>query len=190
MNIERWFPTPVLWHDVSEETAKKIGDDFFSKEDAIKLTLKNGVWGDNITSSFGLEADFITCFELLELGNRIDEAVHELAKAFNVHDKLIRKDSWVNYQTKYQYQNVHTHPGNIISTCYYIQATPEDGVFRIHPPKSELNMWVDIKDYESISYKPRTGLILAFPSSTEHSVSQNLTDNTRISISCNYQFER
>jgi uncharacterized protein (TIGR02466 family) len=185
VNIERWFPTPVLWHDAPQEVATRIQADFFSKEDAIKSTLQNNVWGDNITSSFEGTVDFITSFNLDELGELIDTAVHELATTFNIHKKLVRKESWVNYQNKYQYQNVHTHTGSVVSTCYYIQATPEDGVFRIHPPKAEMGIW-DID--ETITYKPRTGLVLAFPSTMDHSVSQNLTDNTRISISCNYMF--
>jgi uncharacterized protein (TIGR02466 family) len=123
---------------------------------------------------------------LRELGDVIDEAVHTLLQKFNVSKKIVRNESWVNYQNKYQYQNVHTHAGSAVSTCYYIQATPEDGVFRIHPPKVEMGVW-DIA--ETIVYKPRTGLVLAFPSTMDHSVSQNLTDNTRISISCNYIFK-
>jgi uncharacterized protein (TIGR02466 family) len=189
MNIELWFPTPVLWHDTPCEVSDRIKADFFLKENEIKSTLQNNVWGDNITSSFGADPDFISRFELYELGNVIDEAVHKLAKTFNVGKNLVRKESWVNYQNKYQYQNVHTHTGKIVSACYYIQATPEDGVFRMHPPKAELSTWAGAESHETISYKPRTGLILAFPSSMEHSVSQNLTDNTRISISCNYIFE-
>jgi uncharacterized protein (TIGR02466 family) len=185
MNVERWFPTPVLWHDAPQEVATRIQADFFSKEDAIKGTLQNNVWGDNITSSFEVGVDFITRFNLNELGELIDTAVHELATSFNIHQKLVRKESWVNYQNKYQYQNVHTHTGNAVSTCYYIQATPEDGVFRVYPPKAEMGIW-DISG--TVTYKPRTGLVLAFPSTMEHSVSQNLTDNTRISISCNYIF--
>ena len=186
MNIERWFPTPVLWHDASQEVATKIQADFFSKEEAIKNTLQNNVWGDNITSSFEMGVDFISRFNLYELGNLVDTAVQELATAFNIPKKLVRTESWVNYQNKYQYQNVHTHTGSTVSTCYYIQATNEDGVFRIHPPKAGMGMW-DISG--TITYKPRTGLVLAFPSTMEHSVSQNLTDNTRISISCNYIFK-
>ena len=186
MNIERWFPTPVLWHDTPQEVAGRIKADFFSKENEVKSMLQNNVWGDNITSSFGAGVDFIAQFELHELGNIADEAVHALLKEFCINKKAFRNESWVNYQNKYQYQNVHTHPGSAVSTCYYIQATPEDGVFRIHPPKEETGVW-DIAG--TITYKPRTGLVLAFPSTMNHSVSQNLTDNTRISISCNYIFK-
>jgi len=189
MNIEKWFPTPVLWHDTNQALAKRIQDDFFLKEKGIKRLLKNGVWGDNITSSFSVERDLISYFELHELGGVIDEAVHTLAKTFNIHRSLIRKESWVNYQSKYQYQNVHAHTGSIVSTCYYIQATTEDGDFIAYPPRNELSMWVGTEGLETVSYKPRTGLVLAFPSSMDHSVSQNLTDNIRISISCNYLFQ-
>lgn len=189
MKIECWFPTPILWHDVSKETARNIQVDFFSKEKDIKLTLQNGVWGDNISSSFSSNIDFISHFGLLELGKVADEAVHKLATTFSIDRELVRKGSWVNYQNKYQYQNVHTHVGNIVSICYYIHATPEDGEFRAYAPKQELAMWAGMKGYETVSYKPRTGLILAFPSSMEHSVGQNLTDNTRISISANYMFK-
>ena len=188
MNIERWFPTPVLWHDAPQEVATRIQADFLSKEDAIKSTLQNNVWGDNITSSFeeGVIFDFVSHFNLYELGELIDTAVHQLATSFNIHKKLIRNESWVNYQNKYQYQNIHTHGGNVVSTCYYIQATNEDGAFRIHPPKAGMGMW-NISG--TTTYQPRTGLVLAFPSTMDHSVSQNLTDNTRISISCNYMFK-
>jgi uncharacterized protein (TIGR02466 family) len=189
MKIECWFPTPVLWHDIPQETAKRIQADFFSKESNIKLMLKNGTWGDNITSSFDSNVDFISHFGLLELGKVVDEAAHKLASTFNIGGELVRKGSWVNYQDKYQYQNVHTHVGNIVSICYYIQATPEDGEFRAYAPKQELAMWAGMKEHETVGYKPRTGLVLAFPSSMEHSVSQNLTDNTRISISANYVFK-
>jgi uncharacterized protein (TIGR02466 family) len=186
MNIERWFPTPVLWHDAPQGVADRIKADFFSKENEIKSVLKNNSWGDNITSSFELGVDFISRFDLHELGEFIDDAVHELTTSFNIPKKLIRNESWVNYQNKYQYQNTHTHTGSVVSTCYYIQATPEDGDFKIHPPKSEMGIW---GVGETVAYKPRTGLVLAFPSTVSHSVGQNLTDNTRISISCNYLFK-
>jgi uncharacterized protein (TIGR02466 family) len=189
MNVERWFSTPVLWHDVPQETSKKISDDFFSKEDDIKRALQNGTWGDNITSSFASTVDFISRFELYELSEVVAQAAHELTKVANVHRKLIRKESWVNYQNKYQYQNMHAHSMYDISVCYYIKATVNDGLFKVHPPVEELSMWNQVSDGGTIDYKPRTGLVLAFPSSMKHSVNQNMTDNTRISIACNYRFE-
>jgi len=102
MNIERWFPTPVIWHDAPQALSASIQSDFFSKEAEIKQTLKDNAWGDNISSSFAFGVDFISEFNLHELGNFIDGVVHELAKAFNIHGGLTRKESWVNYQNKYQ----------------------------------------------------------------------------------------
>ena len=193
VNIEQWFPSPVLWADVDLGVAERIRTDFLAKEDKIKLLLNTGTWGDNITSSFGTPSDFITLFELHELGKVVDAAAGSLFKAFNQKEKLVRLESWVNYQNKYQYQDSHSHPWSVVSVVYYIQATTLDGAFRVHPPKTELGIWNLMPDgrvSEMIDYKPRTGLVLAIPSSTDHSVSQNMTDNTRISIACNYEIER
>jgi uncharacterized protein (TIGR02466 family) len=115
-----------------------------------------------------------------------------MAKAFGIEKTLIRTESWVNYQNKYQYQNKHRHDWHDVSACYYVQATPDDGAFRAYPENEGMGIWCKnhaMEAMHTVVYKPTTGLLLAFPSWMQHSSSQNMTDNTRISIAFNYNFE-
>lgn len=191
MNIDYLFPTPVLWHDVSDETAKRIESAFLSKEQYVHEAISNGSWGDNIDTSFDTEKNIAKTLGFSELIASVDNAAQQLLTAFNITKTLELKESWVNYQGKYQYQNVHEHSGFDISACYYLRATPNDGVFRVHPAVPGMSMWSFMNGdaAPSVVYKPRNGLILVFPSWMQHSVSQNLTDNTRISIAFNYKFK-
>lgn len=106
------------------------------------------------------------------------------------------QSSWINVNDKYSYNLKHTHPRSLFSGVYYVQVPEgnsgdivfyrENYMLNYIPPYI-VKDWNNINS-STISIKPKVGMLLIFPSWLEHSVTTNLTNQDRISISFNTQF--
>jgi len=133
-----------------------------------------------------------------ELTNLINLELQKVHKSMGFRSTCVTsiQSSWINVNDKYSYNLKHTHPRSLFSGVYYVQV-PEGicGDIIFHRENYMLNYippyivenWNAVNS-ATISYKPKTGMLLIFPSWLEHSVTTNLTNQDRISISFNTQF--
>ncbi|WP_126148098.1 2OG-Fe(II) oxygenase family protein [Synechococcus elongatus] len=106
--------------------------------------------------------------------------------------------SWPVVSEPGQSIGAHHHPNAHLSAIYYLNGSgdPELGALRIFDdrPRNELVPGLAVGYGEVIAeeaalnqawidYPPQAGLLLLFPASTRHGVTENLTDLTRLSIS-------
>lgn len=96
--------------------------------------------------------------------------------------------SWLNFTSKNQYHHKHAHPNSFLSGVFYIDAGSEDeitfhktGYTQISVEPKEWNTW-----NSSLWWIPiKTGELLLFPSSLEHSVKIKKQKNNRCSLAFN-----
>ena len=96
---------------------------------------------------------------------------------------------WVNYQSKYQYQEYHDHRERLISGIYYVdvpEGTP--GIMMKTPLKANYDdLFFNEEAVQEVNHLDiETGDILLFPSWLDHGVKANMTDKHRVNISFNF----
>lgn len=133
--------------------------------------------------------------DLINLINLELQKVHE-SMGFKTNFVTSIQSSWINVNDKYSYNLKHTHPRSLFSGVYYVQV-PEgisgdiifyrENYMLNYIPPYVVEDWNTVNS-ATISYKSKAGMLLIFPSWLEHSVTTNLTDEDRISISFNTNF--
>ena len=100
------------------------------------------------------------------------------------------KESWFNVYNKYDYQEAHDHMGFNISAIYILQGSHKTGTinFKNPSPSKEVHLFNPENEYtfSNMCINPQPGLLLIFDSNLVHSVSQNLTNEKRISLAYNF----
>ena len=191
MPLDKLFATPVFHVDLPEPARLLIETQFNDAKDAIEMNLNDSTWGDNIRTSFvSGENNFLEKYGMFG----VSEFTNPVVKYF--HDLLYKNgevsmfESWINYQGNHQHQRQHTHHGSVISAVYYLKTNGKDGNITFHPPLSVMEVKDPASDewnYSMISYPPVEGRLFVFPSWVPHSVGDNMTDDTRISIAMNFR---
>jgi uncharacterized protein (TIGR02466 family) len=191
MHIENWFPTPIFYSYAPSEVIAKIQTEYDVAEPQFISKVANGVWGDNIHTTFATLKNPIEEYGMRTLKEYVESMANNFASTlFEDKSNATIAESWVNFNCKGQYQDRHTHmPGeHIISGCYYLKTNGEDGNFRVYPasrtmeyPRRKQTKYT----FSTVEYRPEVGKLLLFPSWVEHSVAMNKTEHTRISISFN-----
>jgi len=192
MNLESWFPTPVIYDFANEELKNAIKQEFFKSEKEIVTKIQNMVWGDNVASTFNTTKNILDEYQLSNLKNYILFVANEFNKNLYPNKNIITiNNCWVNYNIKHQYQNKHNHLPYDISGVYYIQTNGKDGdlIFSNLNPNTHILKNTSVFTCSEVSYAPEEGKIIMFPSWVEHSVRANMTDSTRISVSFNLKVE-
>jgi uncharacterized protein (TIGR02466 family) len=107
-------------------------------------------------------------------------------------------NSWTNVNRKGNYNERHIHSHSHWSCVYYVTETYSAPIYFVDPRiRSEMMHDKKYLNKEGVSlfssgifFDGSPGEVFIFPSWLEHAVSQNTTDNPRISISCNFTTER
>jgi uncharacterized protein (TIGR02466 family) len=111
--------------------------------------------------------------------------------SFPDYMQLVMRETWVNVNGKYAYNNVHNHPNSLLSGVYYLKAQGDCGDLSLIDPRKQA--WVmrpDFSERNSMNspvqfIPPEVGTLMIFPSWFDHGVNQNLSDEERISMSFN-----
>jgi len=100
---------------------------------------------------------------------------------------------WAIVNGKSASSTVHCHPNSFLSGVYYVNTFEESGdIFFQDPrhvacmfpcPVTEFTPWT----LRRVSYRPRSGGMLIFPSWLYHGVEPNLGDTPRVSMSFNFR---
>lgn len=103
-------------------------------------------------------------------------------------ESLMPVSMWVNKSIKNEWHHRHTHSWSSLSCIYFVSGESGDTWFsresEYHSKNTQLQDYCDTEICYVHKFKPRT--LLVFPSKLEHSVSENMSDLPRVSISANY----
>ena len=202
MKILPLFPTPVYTLQFDPESALNAAlRDAISghrrDHDGVNISNVRGWQSTNDMMSWGGEAAAALARHVVQLANRV--TVRRNAPSPLTH---WRPEMWANINEDGDSNQSHWHPGSYLSAVYYVDdgyegdADPALGgeLVLIDPRMPYLRMRTpDLRqrgadgstDEHETWVRPRTGLLLAFPSFLAHSVRLYRGRGTRISIAIN-----
>lgn len=194
--IGNFFSTPIYMNNVSDRTLvdkeinqalsqAKLGNDWQPDNDTANTTF-------NPRGS----TDIIRDFGMTELGSQILSHADLYLREINHPYKVGSLDiftSWLNTFEKDQVIGLHEHgyQPNTFSGCYYHRAPNNCGDIQF----KSANPFVISFPHRAENYnnlvivEPKDGMILLFPSWLMHKVLPNRSNEVRISLAFNIQFE-
>lgn len=181
--IHRVCPLVVLETQVPDFVVNEVLEGL--KNNEVEDNLTETAWGDFLFTSTGKYKCIIRSLNFLNLKTLLQENVNKYITHYSSLKKrsYYLRESWVNYNYKYSFQNTHTHGLTGISGVLYLQTTGngEDGDIYFPCPVEHRDM------YESYLIRPKVGKLLVFHSSLSHQVAYNRINTTRISLSFNFR---
>ena len=196
MPVESWFPTPIYYGFAREENFDAMQKELFdadSKAEYAKAT-DGGSWHTLIHSISTpiFEANIIKDNNLTITEEEI--RWHVLQYLPSLTDKVDFKitTSWLTRNSKHEYAFKHKHPptDSDIAGCYYIQTNGHDGNINFWNHNELSNDFCFHSNNQKVIYSPEVGKILLFPAWLVHEVTENLTNDIRISLAFNIRFNR
>ena len=133
--------------------------------------------------------------------NPIEESLPLFKEELNEHVKRYCYDigyyseykihsSWFTKCIKGDYAHIHSHGTMCISGVYYYKTNGKDGYLFFESPVNGIDTnYVYLHLTEQMIHTPVEGKIILFPSFLRHGVRRNETNNVRISLSFNLQFD-
>jgi uncharacterized protein (TIGR02466 family) len=192
MPTEHWFSTPIFAYDLTGSDLETVQSEIASNLEQIRKVASDTStqWGDSVVTTFNGTND-IEAYNLIALNNFLFGAVQEYMNNIRYIGAPVELvESWFNFYKKDGFQYDHTHPNYRISGTYYYASNGEDGSIRFQNPNQHVHAHLfpaDGVSTESISYTPKVGRLLLFPSWLVHRVNMNNTDHERISIAMNFK---
>ena len=158
--------------DDSEVKISNIGGwqsngNFYLQEESFKPFMEK-IWKVicELIHSF---ADGLQMSEIIEKGNQL--------KLLNI---------WINVNPPGSFNMVHQHPGTLLSGAFWIKAPEDSGNLTFHDP-NEMNNYC--LGNNAVTFPPQEGVCCLFPAYVPHDVGVNKSEDTRISISFNLDFD-
>lgn len=136
--------------------------------------------------------------ELQEFIAILHKAISEVGRSYRIDTKQVSLElatCWAIVNSTWASSVVHCHPHAFLSGVYYVNVTEESGdIFFQDPrpvatmsscPVTEFTPWT----IRQVTYRPRPGGMLIFPSWLYHGVEPNLTETPRVSMSFNFRLK-
>ncbi len=186
--IEPTFVTPIYASFVSDFPKIKCKID--NVIDKVNFSYKSE-WGKtHLLSDTDFRENIISKLRLKCLSNEIDKHVRNYCDELNFEYKRYKMTSWIAKFQPGDFAHIHEHGHSDISGVFYYKTNEDDGDLVFTSPNPFLKTSKLFAGTElSWIHKPIEGKILLFPAWIPHGVKTNETDNTRISISFNINFE-
>lgn len=152
--------------------------------------------GRQITNIGGWQSNDISLGECLpKLYYDIKEKLDELYFYFEFKDELSIKmdNAWININKKHNYNAAHDHGHGLFSGVYYVKAEESMGDIVFMNPCPAQGICINeetVKTHNPFNsglykFKPKTGMLVLFPSWMIHYTLPNQTEEDRISIAFN-----
>lgn len=196
MPVEHWFPTPVYYSFAREESFDAMQKELLevdSKAEYAKAS--DGYSWHTLTHSITtpiFKANIIKDNNLVVTEKEIEWHLRQYLPDLTDKVDFDIRTSWLTRNTKHEFAFKHKHtPIDCdIAGCYYIQTNGQDGNITFWNSNELSNDFCFFLNNQKVSYSPQVGKILLFPSWLVHEVTENLTDNLRISLAFNIRFKR
>lgn len=136
------------------------------------------------------------------VGEAVQRMIHSTLEYMNTmgmpraFQGSIRLTAWANVARKFHFHRLHNHPGCSWSGVYYVNdgdreenRSPLSGVLELVDPRPFTEMvFTPGEPYgQRITIRPRSGMMVIFPSFLYHLVNPYMGDGERISVAFNAQ---
>jgi len=161
---------------------KSINNNILTKH-CLKSFNQNKILSADITDSKNEDI-------LIPKNKEFDKIINEISSQFknNYNQDLILTDFWSQVHSKNESTNLHDHVD-----CFDLKNSPAySGVYYVKVPKNsgKIVFQYNINKYNQYNrwwYEPKESHFLLFPSTLDHFVTKNLSNEYRISISFNFK---
>jgi uncharacterized protein (TIGR02466 family) len=186
MPIQLLFPTPIYIDFVNDSLLKSCQLEVDNEiKNYTHIDLQNP-WGDTVQTSFKYNQDVAFLNKTPIIQAEITKHLNNFIKNMDLKYSVEINESWFNISSKNQYQHFHVHDTYDFSGVYYHQTNSADGdIVFANPSLASRMSKLTGKPFGTTKISPKPGMIIIFPSYLEHAVYQNMTENTRISITFN-----
>ena len=190
--IEMWFPVTVYREDqiINKEDNDKLIEHCIALQNSTPQGGSDWVGGTyNTHGTHDLSKD-IMMDSVIEV---ITGHVNNFAQMHGCTGTYTNSYSWINIATNKDFQEFHTHNGNIFSAVYYISAPEGSGKIVFEDPKEPDMMPLksiaekNTLSYTRTDYTPVTGMLLIFRSYLRHLVEPGTNVDKRISLALNFK---
>jgi uncharacterized protein (TIGR02466 family) len=191
--LDRWFSNPVWESELSDIDNQSIIDYAYNLQKSKPGILKSNREGWQCSDLKNPPPSYL---KLIDTINKMLLSVHQ-SMGLKVEFPSYIQGSWINVNPPNSYNLRHLHPRSLFSGVYYLKIPSGDSgdliFYRDHVVLSYLPSYI-VEEWNDMTsgmatYKPKTNMLLIFPSWLEHSVTANLTDDDRISISFNTNYD-
>ena len=188
MHTESLFATPFLYehaNELSNDTLYAFCTGLYGAEDT-----------SNNWQSVHLDLNNVLLQPLVARVQALfDKQAQLLGLVDNCHIQVTQ--AWINVNkpgtSKSNTNDMHMHPGHIMSAVYYVQAPAQGGNLVLSSPHGLMDYALPYKlikeptPYNGTRYTvmPNNGDLVCFPGWINHSVGDNLSNDLRISIAFN-----
>lgn len=192
------FPTPIIRVGATEENyipvqieIKNAIDDILNNSDSSSLSyLSNDVKATSISKK---TYNFIEKFNCKNLEKRIYAAVNEYLNSIGWQgdSEFVIKNSWINLTDKGNSHGHHCHPGYTISGTYYFRVSEEQGCISFNNPNPAMmhcQFPQSQASPQTVDIVPDDGDILLFPSWLMHTTRVNESNEQRVSVAFNLDY--
>ena len=187
------FKVPLARSDfyIDAEEKQRILDLFYGIEK--DLPINNQSYPSGSYTSFDTIPRIFDFDELESIKNHVLTSAQKLHSLVGLDGELELRASWFSINRKNSYHGVHHHCPDIWSGVYYLQADQDDATLSFMNTNIVNTNWpyrskkAELNDYTSSEKicKVSSGMTLLFPSYLNHHVSQQTTNNERITIAFN-----
>lgn len=132
------------------------------------------------------------------LAKQIDKHVKDFTESLEMNLRgrsLSMSTCWINIMPQYTHHSVHIHPLSVISGTYYVQTPEGCSGIQFQDPRMECMMASPPRRDECreenqrmVALRPNAGQVVLFESWMRHEVPPNPSEEERISISFNYDW--
>jgi len=128
----------------------------------------------------------------------LHKAISEVVRCYRIDTNQVSVEfamCWAIVNGKLASSVVHCHPNSFLSGVYYVNVTEESGDIFFQDPRQGANMSLyPMTEFtpwtiRQVTYRPRPGGMLIFPSWLYHGVGPNLTETPRVSLSFNFRLK-
>lgn len=209
MEVNNFFSTPVFmlldtaYDKFREPTMKEV---YEWKEESLKtdggvVRSNQGGW-HSPSSIFTRNTPAIKRLNSLMV-NTFNKCTTHIAPSFDVTDKVLKGEGWVNVNKLGDYNVPHDHPGFSWSGVYYLKCKNHEvkdihhreGCIEFLDPRTsvaafspELSQHTEYFSPKKTLY-PKEGMILVFPSYLRHWVYPSDDENDRITFAYNFKYQ-
>jgi uncharacterized protein (TIGR02466 family) len=171
-----WWTTPI-WEietDFDSNFNKKLLEEihYIKQQDKNKAF---NIWdfpGENLQKLKQFQIDII------------QQETKEYFEDYFNHEIVLSR-GWLNVNVPNTSMAIHGHGGSILASTYYIQSEEDSGDLVIVDPRGSHGFRKSDEKFIYKKIKPKEGKIVFFPGFLAHSVEQNLSQKSRISLSSN-----
>ena len=190
-NVEMWFPVAIYTEQelLSNESNNELKSYCLSVRNSVPSggsEWLGGTYNTHGTYNVSTDKNFQPLLE------SISYHVHQFAKMHNCYETYKSDYAWLNIADSTNWQEFHTHNGNIFSAVYYVSVPEGSGRIVFEDPKEPDMCPLKTKtnrnqlSYTRIGYTPTEGSLIIFRSYLRHCVEPGNNTEPRISLALNF----